>query len=217
MAASATFEGYKIYPRSSSTEVGDPSTLENLVLETNLPVPVPQPDEVLVRIKAVALNFRDLVVLAFSPRYAVPTAEGLTPCIDSAGVIEQVGSAVTKWKAGDRVIVMPNGMMYEDHPDDPMDVLQSFGSGSKDGVLRQYISLDEKLITSIPDHLTFEEAASTESAAASAANALFATAGKPLTSDKTVVTQGTGGVSSFAIQVSSCRPLLAHNRHMACS
>lgn len=201
MATTTTYEKYGIYQNTSSTDVSDPSTLDNLVLETNIPLPVPKPNEVLIRVKAVALNYRDLIVIAHSPLYPVQAAKGLTPCVDGAGIVEQVGSSVTNWKPGDRILILPAGSLTEDTPDAPLDVHTSFGAGSTNGVLSQYLTLNENLVTRFPEHLTFDEAAATISVGASAANALFSTPGISLSPGKIVVTQGTGGVSSTAIQV----------------
>jgi len=159
---------------------------------------VPAPGEVLVGIRAVSLNYRDLLMVKglYNPRLRLPRI----PCSDGAGEVLQVGPGVTAWKAGDRVapIFMQNWL---DGPLTPPRARGALG-GDIDGTLAEMIVVREDGLVAIPAHLSFQEAATLPCAAVTAWNALGAGDLKPAS---TVLIQGTGGVSLFALQLARLR------------
>jgi NADPH:quinone reductase-like Zn-dependent oxidoreductase len=159
-----------------------------------LPTPQPGPEEVLVRIRAISINYRDLLMVKglYNPKLKLPRI----PCSDGAGEVEAVGEGVTCWKKGDRVagIFMQNWL---DGPPTPAKVKGALG-GDIDGMLSEYRCLHEAGLVRLPAHLSYEEAATLPCAAVTAWNALAAGNLKP---GSTVLTLGTGGVSIFALQL----------------
>ncbi|HTB98636.1 MAG TPA: NAD(P)-dependent alcohol dehydrogenase [Terracidiphilus sp.] len=157
------------------------------------PMPEPGPGEVLVRVRAVSFNYRDLLMVQgkYNPKLKLPRI----PCSDGAGEITAVGEGVRTFKSGDRVagIFMQNWL---DGPPTPEKVKGALG-GDIDGMLAEYVVLSESGAVPIPDHLSFEEAATLPCAAVTAWNALLAARLKPA---NTILIQGTGGVSIFALQ-----------------
>ena len=157
------------------------------------PTPQPGPGDVLVKIHAVSLNYRDLMMVKglYNPKLRLPRI----PCSDGAGEVTAVGQGVTAWKPGDRVcgIFMQN---WIDGPPTPAKVKGALG-GDIDGMLAEYVLLNEAGLVRIPDHLSFEEAATLPCAGVTAWNALAAGNLQP---NSTVLIQGTGGVSIFALQ-----------------
>ncbi len=150
--------------------------------------------QVAVRVRAISLNFRDLMVVkgAYNPKMSLPRV----PCSDGAGEVIAVGEGATQWKIGDRVagIFMQN---WQDGPPTPAKTKGALG-GDIDGMLATEVVLPEGGLVRIPDHLTYEEAATLPCAGVTAWNALFTWAKtKP---GETVLIQGTGGVSVFALQ-----------------
>lgn len=126
---------------------------------------------------------------------------------DGAGIVEAVGSQVTRFKVGDKVMPIFN----QGHIDGPITpAIQSTGGlgGPHDGVLREYAAFCEDSVSRIPEGYSFEQAASLVCAAVTAWNALFGLDSKRTEPGDWVLTQGTGGVSLFAVQVCqhrSCR------------
>ena len=157
------------------------------------PTPQPGPGEVLFKIHAVSLNYRDLMMVKglYNPKLKLPRI----PSSDGAGEVAVVGEGVTAWKPGDRVcgIFMQNWL---DGPPTPAKLKGALG-GDIDGTLAEYVLLKETGLVRIPDHLSFEEAATLPCAAVTAWNALTAANLQP---NSTVLIQGTGGVSIFALQ-----------------
>jgi len=155
--------------------------------------PQPSAGEVLVRIRAVSLNYRDLMMVKglYNPKLKLPRV----PCSDGAGEVEAVGEGVTQWKRGDRVcgIFMQN---WVDGPPTPAKIKGALG-GDVDGMLAENVVLKETGLVRIPEHLSFEEAATLPCAGVTAWNALKAGG---LNRGSTVLMQGTGGVSIFALQ-----------------
>src|SRR5580704_11344061 len=167
--------------------------IDNLELVT-LPDPKPQRGEVVIKVHAVAWNFRDLMVVQgrYNPKMRLPRI----PCSDGAGGVVAIGEGVTRVKVGDRVagIFMQN---WIDGEPDASKVRGALG-GDIDGVLAELVVLREEGVVHFPEHLSFEEAATLPCAAVTAWNALIR-AGRVKAGD-TVVIQGTGGVSIFALQ-----------------
>jgi len=167
--------------------------LDNLELAT-LPDPEQGRGEVLVKVHAVSLNFRDLMVVLgkYNPRMHLPRI----PCSDGAGEVVAVGEDVTRVAAGDRVA----GIFMQNWIDGEADAKKIRGAlgGDVDGMLAEYVVLSEEGVVRVPDHLSMEEAATLPCAAVTAWNAVVH-AGRVKAGD-VVLTQGTGGVSVFALQ-----------------
>lgn len=160
------------------------------------PEPVPGPDDVLVRLKAASMNYRDLMVVsgAYNPRMKLPAV----PFSDGAGEVTAVGENVTTWKPGDRVMPI-FAQRWFDGDSSEEKRRTSLGAGAQwDGVLRELAVFNHESVVRVPDHLTFEEASTLPCAALTAWNALVVS-GKIKPGDA-VLTLGTGGVSIFAIQ-----------------
>jgi NADPH:quinone reductase-like Zn-dependent oxidoreductase len=158
-------------------------------------IPVPGPHEVLVRVQATSLNYRELMILRGT--YPMPIKPEVIPLADGAGEIVAVGPGVTRAKVGDRVMATPLPQ-WIDGPFGGWDYAAQIG-GSLDGMLTEYTLLSEEWIVHIPDHLSFEEAAALPTAAITAWNALTGGA-RPLQAGETVLTLGSGGVSLFTLQ-----------------
>jgi 2-desacetyl-2-hydroxyethyl bacteriochlorophyllide A dehydrogenase len=167
--------------------------IENLAL-VELERPRPKPDEALVRIHAASLNYRDLRMVqgTYNPKLKLP----MVPFSDGAGEVVEAGESVTRFKVGDRVcpIFMQGWLSGEV---DFAKARTALG-GDLDGVLREYAVFNQQGLVSIPEHLSYEEAATLPCAAVTAWHAL-ADSGN-LRSSETVLTLGTGGVSIFALQ-----------------
>ncbi len=159
------------------------------------PMPAPQRGEVLVRIDSVSLNFRDLSLVL--GRYVGPSRPGLIPCSDGAGEIAAVGEGVTAFKPGDRVIGAFHPRWFGGRPP-PTAGRETYGSGS-DGWLCEYKVLSQEAVVRLPDSLSFEEGSTLPCAAVTAWTALSGQV--PIRAGQTVLTQGTGGVSIFAVQL----------------
>lgn len=156
-------------------------------------VPRPGDRQVLVRVRANSLNYRDLRVVmgAYDPRMTLPRI----PFSDGAGDVIEIGTGVTRFKAGDRVAAIfmqtwLSGSINETHS-------RSALGGPIDGMLAEYVVLHEDGLVEIPAHLCYEEAAALPCAAVTAWNALVTQGG--LQPGDTVLLLGTGGVSMFAL------------------
>ena len=162
------------------------------------PTPRPGPGEVLVKVRAISFNYRDLLMVKglYNPKMRLPRV----PCSDGAGEVAEVGEGVTSWKPGDRVagIFMQNWL---GGPPTPAKVKGALG-GDVDGMLAEYVILKETGLVALPEHLSFEEGATLPCAAVTAWNALDA---GNLDPRSTVLIQGTGGVSIFALQFAKLR------------
>ncbi|KAJ7091025.1 NAD-P-binding protein [Mycena epipterygia] len=178
-------------PPTTSRQYSFPevSSFNNLVLQT-VPVAAPKSNEVLVRNYAVSLQFRDLMIS--EDAYPLPVPPDLVPCSDMAGEVVAVGADVTQWKIGDRV---SSNIMIDETTDLPTTDL----GGAVHGVLTEYRAFASNTLVAIPAHLSYEEAATLPCAAVTAYNAL--TSGwAPVKAGDTILVQGTGGVSTFALQ-----------------
>lgn len=163
-------------------------------------VPEVGDSEVLVKLHAASLNFRDLAIP--QGQYPMPLNLPVVAGSDGAGEIVQVGSRVSKWKQGDRVITLfCQGHQYG-APTDAV-AMTALG-GVVDGTLRQYGVFNQDGLVRVPQNLNYNEAATLTCAGVTSWNALYGL--KELKPGQTVLVQGTGGVSLFALQVS--QPLL---------
>ena len=162
------------------------------------PTPMPGAGEVLVQVRAISFNYRDLLVVKglYNPKLKLPRI----PVSDGSGEVAAVGEGVTEWKVGDRVaaIFMQNWI------DGPPTAEKSRGAlgGDIDGMLAEYVVLKETGLVALPEHLSFQEAATLPCAAVTAWNALSVGDLKP---GGTVLIQGTGGVAIFALQLARLR------------
>jgi NADPH:quinone reductase-like Zn-dependent oxidoreductase len=167
--------------------------IDNLV-QAERPDPRPGPGQVLLKMQAFSLNYRDLLVVKgqYNPKLKLP----LVPFSDGTGEVVGVGDGVTRVQAGDRVcpLFMPKWICG-----DVTDAkARSALGGGNDGVLAEYTVFDEEAVVKVPGQLTVTEAATLPCAALTAWHALV-TEGK-LAAGDTVLIQGTGGVSLFALQ-----------------
>ena len=157
------------------------------------PTPEPGPGQVRVKIGAVSFNYRDLLMAKglYNPKLHLPRI----PCSDGAGEVDAIGEGVTRWNTGDRVA----GIFMQNWLDGPLTPVKAKGAlgGDIDGMLAEYVVLNENGFVEMPRHFGFEEAATLPCAAVTAWNALAAGDVKP---GSTVLVQGTGGVSMFALQ-----------------
>jgi len=155
----------------------------------------PGPGQVRVRMRAVSLNYRDLLMVEgkYDPRLALP----LVPLSDGAGEVEAVGPGVTRVAPGDRVASVFAPGWISGAP--TRAALRSALGGPRPGVLAESVILDAEGVVSFPAHLSFEEAACLPCAAVTAWNALGGP--EPLSAGDTVLVLGTGGVSLFALQL----------------
>ncbi|MDF2661427.1 MAG: NADPH:quinone oxidoreductase [Paenibacillus sp.] len=166
---------------------------EQLTL-AELDIPTPGPQEVLVRMRAASLNYRDLVILnGFMP---IEIKFPFIPLSDGAGQIVAVGQGVTRFKVGHRVAGNLQQRFIAGNP--RLEVLGESLGGPLNGVAAEYVVLHENGVVPIPDHLTWEEAATLPIAALTAWSMLIEYGG--LQAGDTVLLQGTGGVSIFGLQ-----------------
>lgn len=153
----------------------------------------PKAGEVLVRVRAVSLNYRDLIVL----RGAKARKQPLIPVSDGAGEVIAVGAGVTRLRAGDRVAAafFPNwqsGLLSDAHHASAL-------GGGQDGMLAEQVVLPEHACLKLPAAVSFAAAATLPCAGVTAYHALFHAAS--LKPGQTVLLQGTGGVSIFCLQL----------------
>lgn len=153
------------------------------------------PNEILVQIKAVSLNYRDLLVIKGIDKWKPPV--GRIPVSDGVGIVIEIGSQVTQVSLNDRVagLFFPN---WIDGNLSPEKLLNSLGGSASDGMLQEFVVVKENAVIKVPDYLTNEEAASLPCAAITAWHALFEKGN--LKSNDVVLIQGTGGVSLFSMQ-----------------
>lgn len=163
---------------------------------TERPDPVAAPGEVLVRVGAASLNYRDVAIARRGvDRPVVPVSDG-------AGEVVAVGEGVERWRVGDRVV----GNFFRtwvDGPWHPSYAASALG-GAVDGVLAELVSFPSDAVTAVPQSWSDEEAATLPCAAVTAWNALTA-APQALGRGDLLLVQGTGGVSIFALQLGVAR------------
>src|SRR3984957_4500844 len=164
------------------------------VTRVDLPEPKPQHRQVLVKVAACSLNFRDLGIVRGTYRMAV--RDKIVPLSDGAGEVVEIGSGVTRVKVGDKVA----GCFFQRWPggEPSQNVQASALGGSIDGMLAEYAMLEEDGVVKIPAHLSLEEGATLPCAAVTVWNAMMEHA--KLKAGDTVLLQGTGGVSIFGLQ-----------------
>ena len=164
------------------------------VTRVDMPEPKPQHRQVLVKVAACSLNFRDLGIVRGT--YRMPVRDNIVPLSDGAGEVVAIGSGVTRVKVGDKVA----GCFFQRWPGgEPSQTVQASAlGGSIDGMLAEYAVLEEEGVVKIPAHLSLEEGATLPCAAVTAWHAMMVHA--KLIAGQTVLLQGTGGVSIFGLQ-----------------
>jgi NADPH:quinone reductase-like Zn-dependent oxidoreductase len=173
-------------------EIRDIFGIDNLVLAERTQ-PTPGHGQILVKVRAVSLNYRDLIVVKglYNPKLPLP----LIPFSDGAGDVVAVGNGVSRVKVGDRVaaIFMQTWLGGELTESKARSAL----GGAIDGMLAEYVVLHEDGVVHIPGHLSYEEAATLPCAAVTAWHAVIEMG---LKLGESVLVLGTGGVSLFALQ-----------------
>jgi NADPH:quinone reductase-like Zn-dependent oxidoreductase len=183
-----------------------PTTVTKLedLRRTDRPDPKPGPFDVLVRLRAAALNYRDHALIVGTYRYGL--TRDTIPCSDGAGEVVSVGEKVTRFKPGDRVIPTFFQIWIDGAPPKNRAAL----GAPLDGTLAEFICLHEDGFVAMPPSLSFEEAATLPCAGPTAWNALM-TLGTRIKAGDTVLCLGTGGVSMFALQfarAAGCRVIV---------
>jgi NADPH:quinone reductase-like Zn-dependent oxidoreductase len=166
----------------------------DMLTPADRPDPKPGPGQVVLKMRAVTLNYRDLLVAKglYNPKMPLPRI----PCSDGVGIVAEVGEGVTRVKVGDRVA----GTFFQGWVEGPPSEAKTRSAlgGGVDGMLAEYVALDQEGVVHVPEHLDDAQAASLPCAGLTAWNALFESGS--LKPGETVLTLGTGGVSIFALQ-----------------
>jgi NADPH:quinone reductase-like Zn-dependent oxidoreductase len=157
--------------------------------------PEPGPGEVLIQVKAASINYRDLVI-PFRGYGSFTGTLPLVPISDGVGEVVEIGAGVTRVAPGDRTCPMFMQKWISGEPD--LTRLTSTLGGPIDGVMQEFMVVSQEGLAKTPEYLTDEEAATLPCAALTAWSALV-TEGNVKPGD-TVLVQGTGGVSLFALQ-----------------
>lgn len=172
------------------------SSLDDLHL-VDLDKPVPGPGEVLIRVHACSLNYRDQAVVTGN-YFGGPVAMPLIPLSDGAGEVEAVGAGVTEFAPGDRVA----GAFFQNWDDGPPhpDAGPALGAPPANGMLAEYVVLPERGVVPMAESLSYEEAATLPCAGVTAWNALME-GPRPTGPGDVVLILGTGGVSLIALVI----------------
>ena len=168
--------------------------LEGLNLHDE-PMPAPQRGELLLRIGAVSLNYRDIAMPL--GHYPVPSEPGHIPTSDAAATVMAVGEGVRLFRPGDRVVGSFHRRWFGGPP--PTGWERDGYGALEDGWLAEYKTMSEESVVALPDGLSDEEAATLPCAATTAWTSLGGR--DPIRPGQTVLTLGSGGVSIFAIQL----------------
>ena len=165
------------------------------LVKVERPDPAPAHRQVLVKLAACSLNYRDLAIARGG--YRLPVRDNIIPLSDGAGEVVEVGEGVRRVKVGDRVA----GNFFQRWPggEPKADTHESALGGGIDGMLAEYAVLEEEGVVKIPEHLSIEEAATLPCAGVTAWHAMVEHA--RLIAGSTVLLQGTGGVSIFGLQL----------------
>jgi NADPH:quinone reductase-like Zn-dependent oxidoreductase len=163
--------------------------LDGLVVSEH-EIPSPGTGEVLVRVRASSINFRDLIIA--NGWYSPPVALGRVPLSDAAGEVESIGPGVTRFNAGDRVV----NSFFPNWFGGTFNVMPQQWVVDHDGWLTEYKVVNAEALVLMPQHLSFEEAATLPCVGVTAWSALAGVG-----AGDTVLTEGTGGVSLFAVQL----------------
>jgi NADPH:quinone reductase-like Zn-dependent oxidoreductase len=175
-------------------EIKEAIGIKGIVLNLDRQMPQPGHWEIKVRVRAASLNFRDLLIAKGG--YRGGSKPSVIPLSDGAGEVVDVGPSVSRFKVGDRVA----GAFFQGWTSGaitPDGITRALG-GTVDGMLAEYVVLPEIGAIHVPNHLTFEQAATLPCAGLTAWNALVEVGG--IRAGQTVLLLGTGGVSLFALQ-----------------
>jgi NADPH:quinone reductase-like Zn-dependent oxidoreductase len=158
------------------------------------PVPVVRHGEILIRLRAASLNYRDLAILAqkYMPTLPLP----YVPASDACGEVVEIGEGVTRFKVGDRAVPIYTQGWHDGYPTLELRTKRTLGAPLA-GVLQEYIAVPAEDAVVVPSHLSDQEASTLPIAALTAWSTLQEGAVKP---GSTVLIQGTGGVAIFALQ-----------------
>jgi NADPH:quinone reductase-like Zn-dependent oxidoreductase len=209
VAAAAALQAQSKTPMIRQYQLERDGKAFRLALKT---VPEPtatQPGQVLVRVRATSLNQRDLLVMR--GQYGAGGGgdmHGRIPLSDGAGDVIGVASGVTRFKVGDRV-AGTFFMQWADGKRTAQVAASARGGGGVDGMLSEVIVAHQDTLVRIPDHLSFEEAATLACAGVTAYRALFVEGA--LKANDFVLLEGTGGVSTFGLQFAAAagaRPII---------
>lgn len=169
------------------------TTLEGLV-RAERPEPQPEWHQVLIRVRAVSINYRDQAIL-MGHYMGGAVDRNIIPLSDGAGEVVAVGRGVTRFKVGDRVA----GTFFQVWFDGPRTKLVPALGVPLDGMFAEYVALHEEGVVAIPPSLSFEEAATLPCAGVTAWSALMVLGNRVKPGD-TVLCLGTGGVSMLGMQ-----------------
>lgn len=175
-------------------EIQNAFGIENLV-PAERPDPVPGPGQVLLEMRTVSLNYRDLLMVQgqYNPRQPLP----LVPCSDGVGVVVEVGAGVERVRPGERVMPIFAPGWIAGRP--TREGLRATLGGPLDGTLSERMVVDAEALVAVPEHLSDVEAACLPCAGVTAWNALVREA--RIQAGDRVLVLGTGGVSLFALQI----------------
>jgi NADPH:quinone reductase-like Zn-dependent oxidoreductase len=164
---------------------------------TEMPRPVAGKGEVLIRLRANSLNYRDQAITK-GHYFGGPIKADCTPLSDGTGVVEAIGADVKTFAVGDRVA----GTFFQGWTEGPPTPAlgEALGAPPAKGMLAEYVALPETGVLKLADTLNFEEAATLPCAGVTAWNALMKGI-RPLTLGSSVLLIGTGGVSLLALQI----------------
>ena len=159
----------------------------------DLPEPKPGAGDVLMRVRAVSVNYRDLLATQIERPGALTP---LIPCSDAAGEIMAVGEGVTQWRPGQRIV----SCFFQGWEAGKInrEKMRTDLGGPRHGVLAEQVCLRENGIVAMPEHMNFEQAATLPCAGLTAWNALVEMG--QIRAGESVLLLGTGGVSIFALQ-----------------
>lgn len=186
--------------------VSEPWGLDRLEV-VDAPDPSPAPGEVLVRMRAVSLNYRDLLMVNGIYGRAPGMGGPITPFSDGCGVVEATGEGVTRVKPGDRVATLFFQGWISGPP--TLAKLSTSLGFPIPGAGRELAVFSADGVSKVPDFLTDDEVSTLPCAALTAWRGLFEDA--RLKPGDTVVLQGTGGVSIFGLQfahAAGCRTIV---------
>jgi NADPH:quinone reductase-like Zn-dependent oxidoreductase len=194
MSSQAWRAGLAIKANMRAWQIGETPGTSALAVR-DLPDPSPGESGVVVRTRAVSLNYRDLLVV--TGRYQKRIPVGAIPCSDAAGDVVAIGPAVSRVRVGDRV-TSSFAPAWQRGAFSRAAARSTLGAGENPGVLAERFMLPEDAVVPIPTGLSFEQASTLPCAALTAWHALFEET--PIGRGATVLTLGTGGVSIFAVQ-----------------
>lgn len=169
---------------------------QNFLQVNEIEIPSPMDYEVVIKVGAVSLNYRDILITKnISGNETIPLSDG-------AGTVFRVGKKVSTLKIGDRVA----GLFFPDWVGgevSPLKTRHARGGGTQPGMLSDYVTGHESSFTQLPDHLSLEEGATLPCAGVTAWAAL--NVGSEIMAGEVVLLQGTGGVSIIALQLAKAK------------